>query len=610
MVISQLAQVDADTLILFVEVALMKMMKISLVGSLLLVAVAMKGQTSPSQPIYNYSVPSNGYAPNSNLTNYTDSVTGTWNAQYDNLNRLTNVTSSAGPYNGLNLQWQYDSFGNRLSQTPSGSSASVPNPISATYNTNNQIQTSSIPGVGSSSYDAAGNQTFDGINTMLYDAEDRICAVSNSLTGQVTQYVYNAEGQRVAKGHSASQPGALVCPSAGDFQPTATYVLGPNGEEMTELNSSGNWQHTNIYANGELLATYDQEGSQQLLHFNIADPLGSKRVQASASGNTELNWTNLPFGDSLNSNGTGQDATEHHFTGKERDTESGLDYFGARHYASSMGRFMSPDPSGLYFANPANPQTLNLYSYVLNNPLVNIDPSGLDCATDNGEGTVTFNSGDCANESTDAANHEYYINCDGCTSGATGAHLDTATGSLYATDANGNGIAGTTVQGFADPQGVSTTATVNAYATYLDNISGYGVSLDSDNQRILQLATNVANQTKFVHCLQESEGKNGIALGLDAAGFIPGEGLAHAGVQYGIALASSANSIVNGDTLGRNMGAAGSGVALVDAVNNIQPGAPAWAKAVPFVGTIVNGVATAHDLSSAYKDYQACMSHP
>ena len=65
------------------------------------------------------------------------------------------------------------------------------------------------------------------------------------------------------------------------------------------------------------------------------------------------------------------------FTGKERDTESGLDYFGARYYGSSMGRFMSPDPSALAFANPANPQSLNLYSYALNNPLRLIDPTGL-----------------------------------------------------------------------------------------------------------------------------------------------------------------------------------------------------------------------------------------
>jgi len=66
-------------------------------------------------------------------------------------------------------------------------------------------------------------------------------------------------------------------------------------------------------------------------------------------------------------------------TGKERDSESGNDYFGARYYASTMGRFISPDPSGLYFADPTNPQSFNLYSYALNNPLMNTDPSGLYC---------------------------------------------------------------------------------------------------------------------------------------------------------------------------------------------------------------------------------------
>ena len=71
-------------------------------------------------------------------------------------------------------------------------------------------------------------------------------------------------------------------------------------------------------------------------------------------------------------------------TGKERDTESGNDYFGARYYASTMGRFMSPDPSQLFFADQTNPQSLNLYSYVYNNPLINIDPSGMECVWDDG----------------------------------------------------------------------------------------------------------------------------------------------------------------------------------------------------------------------------------
>jgi RHS repeat-associated protein len=73
--------------------------------------------------------------------------------------------------------------------------------------------------------------------------------------------------------------------------------------------------------------------------------------------------------------------TQYRYTGKERDAESGLDDFGARYFASTMGRFSSPDPSGLFYADPSNPQSFNLYAYVQNNPLVNFDPDGLDCFT-------------------------------------------------------------------------------------------------------------------------------------------------------------------------------------------------------------------------------------
>jgi RHS repeat-associated protein len=68
------------------------------------------------------------------------------------------------------------------------------------------------------------------------------------------------------------------------------------------------------------------------------------------------------------------------YTGKERDTESGNDYFGARYYASNMGRFMSPDWSAqeepVPYAKIDNPQSLNLYSYVYDNPLGGVDPDG------------------------------------------------------------------------------------------------------------------------------------------------------------------------------------------------------------------------------------------
>jgi RHS repeat-associated protein len=103
----------------------------------------------------------------------------------------------------------------------------------------------------------------------------------------------------------------------------------------------------------------------------------------STAGVVEEYCLSQPFGDALNcynppgAPSTADDATEHYFTtGKERDSESGNDYFGARYYASSMGRFLSPDPL-LSSARPGNPQTWNRYAYVRNNPLGRIDPSGL-----------------------------------------------------------------------------------------------------------------------------------------------------------------------------------------------------------------------------------------
>src|SRR5262249_2679007 len=66
-----------------------------------------------------------------------------------------------------------------------------------------------------------------------------------------------------------------------------------------------------------------------------------------------------------------------HFTGKENDTETGLDYFGARYYTSSQGRFTSPDPHS-EGAEATEPQSWNAYSYTTNNPLRYIDPDGMD----------------------------------------------------------------------------------------------------------------------------------------------------------------------------------------------------------------------------------------
>ena len=133
-------------------------------------------------------------------------------------------------------------------------------------------------------------------------------------------------------------------------------------------------------AGGKLLATYEGPGESKpnTWHFHLTDWLGTERMQTNAAGNMEEVCTSYPFGDGLSCTGT--DATEHHFTTKERDAESGLDYFYARYYSSILARFMTPDwaaaPTAVPYATFGDPQTLNLYAYVNNNPNTGIDMDG------------------------------------------------------------------------------------------------------------------------------------------------------------------------------------------------------------------------------------------
>ena len=80
----------------------------------------------------------------------------------------------------------------------------------------------------------------------------------------------------------------------------------------------------------------------------------------------------LPFGEQI----AGSWGSTHKFTGKERDSETGLDYFGARYDGSALGRFMTPDPL-MASAHVSDPQSWNRYTYARNSPLSYFDPTGL-----------------------------------------------------------------------------------------------------------------------------------------------------------------------------------------------------------------------------------------
>jgi len=109
-------------------------------------------------------------------------------------------------------------------------------------------------------------------------------------------------------------------------------------------------------------------------YFVHKDHLGSTRVVTKMDKSVQDSMDYLPYGEQI----AGDTTTNHKFTGKERDIESGLDNFGARYYGSTMGRFTSVDPINITRGRLLDPQRLTLYSYVRNNPLAYTDPDGRD----------------------------------------------------------------------------------------------------------------------------------------------------------------------------------------------------------------------------------------
>jgi len=108
---------------------------------------------------------------------------------------------------------------------------------------------------------------------------------------EYTEYVYDAEGRRVAKGMTNS----LVCNPTANYTQKESYVLGQSGEHITEQSGSGAFLRSHVYANGQLLATYVNNSTK----FAVNDWLGSKWVVANSDGSVAGACINLPFGDEL-----------------------------------------------------------------------------------------------------------------------------------------------------------------------------------------------------------------------------------------------------------------------------------------------------------------------
>jgi RHS repeat-associated protein len=193
------------------------------------------------------------------------------------------------------------------------------------------------------------------------------------------RYVYDGNGERVEKCQAATA--TTACPTSGTNG--KLYWKGTGSDPLAESDLAGNAQEEYIFFNGTRIARRDvsSTGATIALHYYFSDHLGTHAVVENAAGTQcEQDIDYYPYGGQQSDYCTTPVSQNYKFTGKERDGESGLDNFGARYDTSNLGRFMTPDwaakPKTVPYANFGNPQSLNLYSYVENNPTTFGDPDG------------------------------------------------------------------------------------------------------------------------------------------------------------------------------------------------------------------------------------------
>ena len=292
---------------------------------------------------YNFNL---GSGDNANVAGITNNLNSARSQaySYDSLNRLL----TASFYGGAD-QYGYDTWGNLLSKTvTAGSGDSWSNAVDG----DNHL----TPAQG---YDGAGNFTsVDGVQYNYFNAENQWTRQSSFNVS----YLYDGDGKRVQ--------------ASGGASGTRIYAYDAAGRVIEEMDQNGNVLNEYMYLGDRRVARVYKLYSGTYYYYG--DQLGSARVMADSNGNPCYDADFHPWGEEqVFLSSCPQD---YKFTGKERDPDMSIDDFGARFYKSSMARFYSPDwsadPEPVPYAKLENPQTLNLYTYVANNPTTLRDPTG------------------------------------------------------------------------------------------------------------------------------------------------------------------------------------------------------------------------------------------
>ena len=260
---------------------------------------------------------------------------------YDELNRLKqSVTQATSGAQCFGIEHGYDIWANLLTITQLGTHPACTTSLSQSVATNNRITTLA--------YDLAGNQLSDGTYAMAWDAESRMKSYST------INYTYDGDGRRTKK-------------SSGKL-----YWYSIAGDVLAESDLAGTISDEFIFFGGKRIARRASSGS---VFYYLGDHLGTSRVIVQGGQSTACyEADNEPFGKERIVTDTCPQAYK--FTGKERDTESNLDFLGARYHSSAIARFQSADQPFLD-QDAKMPQSWNLYSYTRNKPTRFTDIQGM-----------------------------------------------------------------------------------------------------------------------------------------------------------------------------------------------------------------------------------------
>jgi len=268
---------------------------------------------------------------------------------YDLLGRLTTSNQTSNAQNAQR-RFAYDRWGNRTGVYDPGNHDIQIQEV--TLEQSGGAPTNRITSVTAGStlnyvYDATGNVTSDGTHSYTYDSENRLVSVDGGATAQ---YSYDHRNRRYKKAIGA----------------TVTHYIWEGSRVLGEYDgATGALQVNYWYAGGRL---FKKTGIATQLF--LSDRL-SVRLALSEIGVVAGRQGHLPFGEDFAESGTQE---KHHFTGYERDTETGTDYATNRQLAPNVGRFMRVD---LAPGSTGDPQGLNRYAYVQSDPINAADPSGL-----------------------------------------------------------------------------------------------------------------------------------------------------------------------------------------------------------------------------------------